>query len=197
MCGRYRLSAVERIEERFEAEQTEELHPRYNIAPTQPVPVVRQQDGRRTVSLFRWGLVPYWAKDVSIGSRMINARCESVLEKPAFRSCFAKRRCLIPADGFYEWLKASPKKRPFHFRMKDDSLFAFAGLWDCWNPPSDTPVESCTILTTAANSLVADLHDRMPVILPREHYAAWLMASSEASKLVDFLAPFDADLMRR
>lgn len=165
MCGRYRLSAVECIQERFEAEQAEELRPRYNIAPSQPVPIIRQDDGRRTVAMVRWGLVPFWAKDVSIGSRMINARCETVPEKPTFRSCFAKRRCLIPADGFYEWARAGTRKRPFHLGMKDDSLFAFASLWDCWNPPGGTPVESCTILTTAANRLVADLHDRMPVIL--------------------------------
>ncbi len=198
MCGRYRLSAVERIEERFEAEQTEELRPRYNIAPTQPVPIIRQQDGRRTVSLVRWGLVPCWAKDASIGSRMINARSETVLQKQAFRGSFAGRRCLIPSDGFYEWMKAGGRKRPFHFGMKDDGLFAFAGLWDRWEPPDGAPVESCTILTTSANSLVADLHDRMPVILPPAHYEMWLASPpSETSRLIDLLAPFDPALMRR
>lgn len=197
MCGRYRLSQVERIEHALEPEQVFGLTPRYNIAPTQPVPIVRQDDGRRTMAMVRWGLVPFWAKDVSIGSRMINARSETVLQKPAFRGCFAKRRCLIPADGFYEWAKSGARKRPFHFGMKDDSLFAFAGLWDCWKPSDGVAVESCTILTTSANSLVADLHDRMPVILPREHYEAWLAAPpSEASRLVDLLAPFEASLMR-
>jgi putative SOS response-associated peptidase YedK len=198
MCGRYRLSAVERIEGHFEAEQTAELRPRYNIAPSQPVPIVRQEDDRRRISLVRWGLVPSWAKDVSIGYKLINARSETVLQKPAFRGCFPKRRCLIQADGFYEWMKAGASKRPFHLGMKDDSLFAFAGLWDCWQPPDGVPVESCTILTTTANSLVADLHDRMPVILPREHYEAWLAAPpSEASRLLDLLVPFDASVMRR
>lgn len=198
MCGRYRLSAVERIEERFEAEHSAELRPRYNIAPSQAVPIVRQEDGRRTISRVRWGLVPFWAKDVSIGYKMINARSETVLQKPAFRDCLAKRRCLIPADGFYEWMKVGARKQPFYFGMKDDSLFAFAGLWDRWQPSDGGTVESCTILTTSANSLVADLHDRMPVILPREHYKAWLAAPpSEASKLVDFLVPFDPGLMRR
>lgn len=198
MCGRYRLSAVERIEERFEAETMAELRPRYNIAPSQPVPIIRQDAGRRTVSLVRWGLVPFWAKDMSIGFKMINARSETVLQKPAFRGCFAKRRCLIPADGFYEWMKSGARKRPFHFGMRDDSLFAFAGLWDSWRSPDSTAVESCTILTTAANGLVADLHNRMPVILPREHYETWLAAPpSEASGLVDLLVPFEAGLMRR
>jgi putative SOS response-associated peptidase YedK len=195
MCGRYRLSAVERIEERFEAEQMEELQPRYNIAPSQPVPITRQENGRRTVNIARWGLVPFWAKEASIGYKMINARSETVLTRPAFRDCFAKRRCLIPADGFYEWMKASPRKRPFHFGMRDDSLFAFAGLWDRWTSPDGPAVQSCTILTTAANSLVADLHNRMPVILPREHYDRWLSASVTQAR--DLLVPFEADLMRR
>jgi putative SOS response-associated peptidase YedK len=189
---------VERIEHALEPEQMLGLTPRYNIAPTQPVPIVRQEDGRRTLAVVRWGLVPFWAKDVSIGSRMINARSETALHKPAFRGCFVKRRCLIPADGFYEWMKGGARKRPFHFGMKDDSLFAFAGLWDCWKPSESVAVESCTILTTSANSLVADLHDRMPVILPRDHYETWLAAPpSEASKLVDFLVPLDGGFMRR
>jgi putative SOS response-associated peptidase YedK len=198
MCGRYRLSQVERIEHALEPEQMFGLTPRYNIAPTQPVPIVRQDDARRTLAMVRWGLVPFWAKDVCAGSRMINARSETVLEKPTFRDCFAKRRCLIPADGFYEWMKTGARRRPFHFGMKDDSLFAFAGLWDCWKPSDSVAVESCTILTITANTLVADLHDRMPVILPREHYAVWLGAPpSEAPKVVDLLVPFDPGLMRR
>lgn len=198
MCGRYRLSQVERIKHALDPEQLFGLTPRYNITPTQPVPIIRQEDGRRTLVIVRWGLVPFWAKDVSIGSRMINARSETVLRKPAFRQSLLSRRCLIPADGFYEWMKAGAKKRPFHFGMNDDSLFAFAGLWDRWQPSEGAPVESCTILTTSANSLVADLHDRMPVILPREHYETWLTAPpSEASRLADLLVPFEVKLMRR
>lgn len=118
------------------------------------------------------------------------------MTKPAFRQCFRSRRCLIPADGFYEWARLQPKKRPFHFGLEDGGLFAFAGLWDQWQAPDGTPVQSCTILTTAPNSLVADLHNRMPVILPREHYQAWLSeSSSEAARLAELLQPFDASLM--
>jgi putative SOS response-associated peptidase YedK len=198
MCGRYRLSAVERIEEQFEAEQISEFRPRYNIAPSQPVPIVREEAGRRTVAVARWGLVPFWAKDVSIGYKMINARSETVIQKPAFRDCFRARRCLIPADGFYEWSKLQREKRPFHLGMNDDSLFAFAGLWDSWKSADRTPVDTCTILTTTPNSLIADLHNRMPVILPREHYEAWLAAPpSEIASLVNLLLPFDASLMKR
>lgn len=198
MCGRYRLSATECLEEVFEAEAAEVPLPRYNIAPSQPVHIVRADNGRRVFVSVRWGLVPFWAKDVSIGYRMINARSETVLWKPAFREAFATRRCLIPADGFYEWKRLGSLKQPFHFGMKDDSLFAFAGLWDRWNSPDATVVESCTILTTTANGLVRDVHDRMPVILHPSHYQAWLAAPpAEAPSLIKFLVPFDPDLMRR
>lgn len=145
--------------------------------------------------MARWGLVPFWAKDPSIGYKMINARSETVAQKPAFKQSFARRRCLIPADSFYEWMKDGPRKRLFNIGMKDDSVFAFAGLWDSWEPPDGPPVESCTILTTAANSLVSALHDRMPVILPPEHYEAWLNApASEASSS---LLPVDPALLKR
>jgi putative SOS response-associated peptidase YedK len=198
MCGRYRLSAVERIEEQFEAEQTQELCPRYNIAPSQPVPIVRQQGPRRSVAVVRWGLVPFWAKDGSIGYKMINARSETVMQRPAFRNCFFTRRCLIPADGFYEWSKLQKEKRPFHLGMTDNSVFAFAGLWDSWRAPDGIPLESCTILTTTPNSLVADLHNRMPVILPRDQYEMWLSAPpSDAARLANVLKPFDSSLMKR
>lgn len=180
------------------AELSEELAPRYNIAPSQQVPIIRQEDGRRSVSTVRWGLVPHWAKDLSIGNRMINARSETITKKPAFRAAFSRRRCLIPADGFYEWGKTGKTKRPFHFTLKDQSLFAFAGLWDAWQSPDGSIIESCTILTTVANNLAADLPDRMPVILSRQHYALWLTAPfSEAANLADLLVPFDAELMRR
>jgi putative SOS response-associated peptidase YedK len=129
---------------------------------------------------------------------MINARSETVLSKPAFREAFATRRCLIPADGFYEWKRLGSLKQPFHFGMKDDSLFAFAGLWDRWSSPDATVVESCTILTTTANELVRDVHDRMPVILHPSHYQACLVVPpAEARSLIKFLVPFDPDLMRR
>jgi putative SOS response-associated peptidase YedK len=177
-----------------------EWEPRYNIAPTQSIPVIRQDRGRsaRCLSLVRWGLIPSWAKDVSIGSRLINGRSETLLEKPAFKESFRNRRCLIPADGFYEWKKVGKAKQPFHFGMQDDSLFAFAGIWDCWKSPPGQRLASCSILTTAPNELLADVHDRMPVILPQRHYEAWLTGpASEAERLSELLVAFDASLMKR
>jgi len=199
MCGRYRLSSTEEeVAEFFEAEPIEELHPRYNIAPSQPVPVIRQVGRGRAISLVRWGLVPFWAKDSSIGSRLINGRSETVLDKPSFREPFAQRRCLVPADGFYEWKKAGQRKQPFHFGMKDGSLFAVAGLWDRWQSPDGTVLESCTILTTTPNELLQDVHDRMPVILHRNHHDTWLTAPpAERRRLGELLVPFEARLMTR
>jgi putative SOS response-associated peptidase YedK len=200
MCGRYRLSRRKQlVEEYFESPSEEEdWTPRYNIAPTQPVPAVRQTGASRILSTMRWGLVPSWAADISIGSRLINGRSETVLEKPAFRDAFRARRCLIPADGFYEWKKSGKERYPFHFGMKDGSLFAFAGVWDRWKSPNGQVLESCSILTTSSNELLNDMHDRMPVILPQRHYRTWLTApASEAERLVELLVPFDASFMRR
>jgi putative SOS response-associated peptidase YedK len=206
MCGRYRLSRRKQVvEEYFESasiEPSEEAEddwiPRYNIAPTQPVATVRQTGPDRLLSMMRWGLVPSWASDLAISGRLINGRSETVLQKPAFRDSFLKRRCLIPADGFYEWKKAGKERRPFHFSMKDDSLFAFAGVWDRWKSPAGQVLESCSILTTAPNELLKDVHDRMPLILPHRHYRAWLTApATEAERLAELLVPFDARLMRR
>jgi putative SOS response-associated peptidase YedK len=145
MCGRYRLSRrKELLAEYFDAEYSDlDWEPRYNIAPTQPVATVRQVGASRILSSLRWGLIPYWAKDPAIGNRLINGRSETVLEKPAFRDSFRQRRCLIPADGFYEWKKLGRTKQPFLFGMKDDSLFAFAGLWDRWRSPSGQVLVKC------------------------------------------------------
>jgi putative SOS response-associated peptidase YedK len=178
MCGRYRLSRRKQVvEEYFESPSDEEdWNPHYNIAPTQPVATIRQAGTSRILSLMRWGLVPSWATDISIGSRLINGRSETVLEKPAFRDSFRLRRCLVPADGFYEWKKAGKERYPFHFVMKDSSLFAFAGVWDRWRSPAGQVVESCSILTTTADELLDGVHDRMPVILPQRHYQTWLTA---------------------
>ena len=204
MCGRYRLSRRKQVvEEYFESisegiSEDEAWSPRYNIAPTQPVATVRQAGAGRVLSMMRWGLVPSWASDLAVGARHINGRSETVLEKPAFRESFRARRCLIPADGFYEWKKAGKQRQPFHFGMKDGSLFAFAGVWDRWRSPAGQVLESCSILTTAPNELLADVHDRMPVILPRRHYQIWLTAPvAEAERLAELLVPFDASLMRR
>lgn len=200
MCGRYRLSRRKQVvEEYFESSSDEEdWTPRYNIAPTQPVAAIREAGQNRILSLMRWGLVPSWASDISIGARLINGRSETVLEKPAFRDSFRMRRCLVPADGFYEWKKAGRERYPFHFVMKDSSLFAFAGVWDRWRSPAGQVVESCSILTTAPNELLDGVHDRMPVILPQRHYQTWLTApATEAQRLAELLVPFDASVMQR
>jgi putative SOS response-associated peptidase YedK len=177
------------------------------------VAVVRQDpvEPKRQLSGMRWGLIPFWAKDPSIGYKMINARAETVAEKPAFREALKQRRCLIPADGFYEWKKGnsptlSPTagdkggapKTPFCFTMADDSVFAFAGLWEQWKSPEGKMVETCTIITTTPNALLADVHDRMPAILPGDAYELWLDPGfQKADAVCELLKPFDARLMRR
>ena len=200
MCGRYRLSRRKQlIEEYFETENEVDWEPRYNIAPSQPVGIIRQDPSKpeRHFSLARWGLIPSWATDSSIGFKTINARAETVADKPAFRDAFVSRRCLLPADGFFEWSRRGKEKQPFHFGMQDDSLFAFAGLWDRWKDPSGTVIESCTVLTTTPNSLLTDVHDRMPVILRRDNYDLWLDPGfKDVKALAEVLAPFDASLMR-
>src|ERR1035441_7984051 len=151
MCGRYRLSRRKQlIQEYFDTTDEVDWEPRYNIAPSQSAGIIRQDRAKpeRRFSLARWGLIPYWAKDSSIGYKLINTRSETVSGKPAFREAFESRRCLIPADGFYEWRRAGNTKQPFHFGLQDDSLFAFAGLWDCWTDARGQMVESCSILTT-------------------------------------------------
>ncbi len=174
MCGRYRLSRRKQfIAEYFETDNEVDWEPRYNIAPSQPVGIIRQ-DPSRHVSLARWGLIPSWGTDASIGFKTINARAETVASEPAFRDTFVSRRCLLPADGVFEWRRSGREKQPFHLGMQDDSLFAFAGLWDRWRDPAGAAIESCSILTTTPNSLLADIHDRMPVILRQEDYDLWL-----------------------
>jgi len=187
------------VEEYFEsASEEEDWSLRYNIAPTQSVATVRQSGANRILSSMRWGLVPSWAGDISIGNRLINARGETVLQKAAFRDSFRTRRCLIPADGFYEWKKSGKDRQPFHFCMKDGSLFAFAGVWDRWKSPTGKVLQSCSILTTAANDLLEGIHNRMPVILPPRHYRTWLTAPSvEAEGLAELLVPFDPSFMSR
>jgi putative SOS response-associated peptidase YedK len=161
MCGRYTLHhAPTAIQERFDVEAISDLAPpRFNVAPSQIAPVTRQTDGHETVG-SKWGLVPSWAKDPAIGNKMINARSETLASKPSFKNALAKRRCLIPAEGFYEWLKA--KKKPFYFRLRDRGLFALAGLWEEWiEPGSGEPLQTCTIITVEPNKLVAQVHQRL------------------------------------
>ena len=200
MCARYRLSRRKQlIQEYFDTADEVDWEPRYNIAPSQNVGIIRQDRAKpeRHLSLARWGLIPYWAKDPSIGYKLINARSETVTSKPAFREAFESRRCLIPADGFYEWKPAVKGKQPFHFGLQDDSLFAFVGLWDRWKDASGQVVESCSILTTTPNSLLAEVHDRMPVILRPEVYDLWLDADRRVDALRQMLKPYDAKQMRR
>ncbi len=203
MCGRYRLTAKERyIAEHFDvAEDEVRWSARYNIAPTQEVAVIRQDkaESQRHFTLMRWGLVPYWARDAGFGNKAINAMAETAAEKPAFRDAIRTQRCLLPADGFYEWKKLGPReKQPFNFGLKDDGLFAFAGLWDRWRAPSGDWLETCTILTTAANPLTRGVHDRMPVILCAEDYARWLDTGlTDPRRVRDLLVPLDATLMKK
>src|SRR5579864_429767 len=201
MCGRYRLTAKERyIRDHFGLDDDPPWMPRWNIAPTQQIATIRQHrsEPKRIFGLMRWGLIPYWAKDPSIGLKTINAMSETAAEKPAFRDAMRGRRCLIPADGFYEWKRlGSKEKQPYNFGMADDSPFAFAGLWERWQDRDDKIIETCTILTTKPNSLVADVHDRMPVILSAEDYDLWLdLGVIDPTVVVDCLKPFDPRLMR-
>jgi len=195
MCGRYSITQpVEAIQRVFKVAERPNLPPRYNVAPTQDVPAVRQGgDGERHLALLRWGLIPFWADDPSIGSRMINARAESAAQKNAFRAAFRRRRCLVVADGFYEWTKPETKggrKQPYRVTLTDGGLFAFAGLWEHWrDETSGETVESCTILTTDANDELADIHERMPVILNPASFETWLDPSTDPRDAQALLGP--------
>ena len=175
MCGRYTLIAdLGDLAQRFEFDGSDfSYDPGYNIAPTESVVTVRNVESREA-ALMRWGLIPFWAKDPKIGARMINARAETVAEKPAFRSALRRRRCLVLADGYYEWQKTPVGKRPFRIVMQSGEPFAMAGLWETWKDPQGNVVPSCTIITTSANDFLSPIHDRMPVILPRESEELWL-----------------------
>jgi putative SOS response-associated peptidase YedK len=202
VCNRYRLThSKQYLAERFQAADDEiEERLRYNIAPTQPVLIVRKEQGKKTrhFTTMRWGLIPSWAKDMSIGTQTLNARSETVTTKPAFRESIITKRCLIPADGFYEWRKMGSVKQPYCFEVGEGEVFAFAGLWDEWTSPDGEIIESCTILTTGPNSLVAGLHDRMPVIVTPEKYGLWLDPDvTDFAAIRDILKPYDANLMRR
>ncbi len=197
MCGRFTLTVSGRVlAELFDVEAVPELDARYNIAPSQPVLAARiGASSRREVISLRWGLIPSWADDPSIGNRMINARAEGVASKPSFRSAVRRRRCLIAADGFFEWRKVAGGKQPYLIRFADGRPFAFAGLWERWAKGPE-PVDSCTIITTRPNQLVGELHDRMPVILARADFAEWLAPEPLASgRLDELLVPCPADDM--
>jgi putative SOS response-associated peptidase YedK len=175
MCGRYTLTTSgPRVAKLFRLDATPSLPFRYNVAPSQPVPAVRADAAGRSLALLRWGLIPSWAADPSIGNRLLNARSETVAQKAAFRAAFRQRRCLLPADGFFEWRKEGRLKQPYLFRLQGGGPFAFAGLWEQWKGPDGVTVESATVLTTGANELVRPLHERMPVILRPEDHDRWL-----------------------
>jgi putative SOS response-associated peptidase YedK len=212
MCGRFTLTKEDPAEVAQDlgvppAQITQvDYRPRYNIAPTQPVPVIRQCGSTtvRRLEALRWGLIPSWAKDPAIGSRMINARGETVSSKPSFRSAFRQRRCLVIADGFYEWQKVDPagstsktKKQPYYIHLRDERPFAMAGLWEHWESTDGTAIESCTIITTQPNEVMAPLHDRMPVILGSNDYDKWLDPENkkidELQNLLRPCAPNDMD----
>ncbi len=188
------------IAEHFALFELSPFSPRFNIAPSQPVAVVRlapQPSTQRELAWLRWGLIPSWAKDPTIGNRMINARAETVAEKPAYRAAMRRRRCLLPADGFYEWQKVGRTKRPHFIRMKDDRPFALAGLWETWEGPDHSRIESCTVLTTEPNELVRLIHDRMPVILDPTDYEPWLDPTMQnMDELVPLLHPYPSDRMK-
>jgi putative SOS response-associated peptidase YedK len=194
MCGRYTLSTpAGRLAEEFQLDEAAvDLTPSYNVAPTQQVAAVLEDEGGRRLEMLRWGLVPSWADDPEIGSRMINARSETPPEKPSFRSAFRRRRCLIPADGFYEWKREEGGKQPYYFRMQDGRPFAFAGLWESWDKGGGELL-TCTILTTRPNSVAEEIHDRMPVILPHDAYNAWLDPDADREELGELMIPYPGD----
>lgn len=199
MCGRFTLNLDTRqVQESFPwLNVPQGIQPRYNIAPTQPVAVV-PNDGKQTLDHYVWGLIPSWAKDPEIGNRLINARAETLSEKPSFRSAFRRRRCLILSDGFYEWRKDpnGKTKTPFYFQLTDSRPFAFAGLWEVWRSPDGSEISSCTIITVPPNQLVEQVHNRMPAILPDDAYGLWLDPEEQEPRALEaLLRPYPAEEM--
>ncbi len=200
MCGRYSTTNTDAavLRERFAVQHgLETFVPSSNVKPTQEAVVVTSQDGHRDLVAMRWGLIPRWAKDATIASRTFNARAETVADKPSFRHAFRRRRCLVPATGFYEWQHEGRRKVPYQFIVGDGEVFAFAGLYETWQSPSGENVQTYTIITTTPNDLVAPVHNRMPVILPRDTEAAWLDPQFEdTAYLQSVLVPYPADAMQ-
>jgi len=197
MCGRYAITtAPEAMRSLFRYPDQPNFPPRYNVAPTQPIPVVRLIEGQRRFSLVRWGLTPSWVRDPRAFSLLINARGESVLDKPAFRAAMRYRRCLVPADGFYEWRREGERKRPYFVRLKAGGLMAFAGLWEAWSGPNGEEMETAAIVTTAANRSLRPIHDRMPVIVPQDAFDLWLNCREvDATTAAALIAPAPDDLL--
>lgn len=193
MCGRFILSAdAEAIREHFRVTGQFRHQPRYNIAPSQPVPVVTGSPEKRKITYMQWGLIPQWVKEAGAGYKMINARSETIGQKPAFRDSLRRRRCLVPADGFYEWKKTGGGKKPFFISLPGRKLFAFAGIWDRWVAPEGEEILTCSIITVGANEFMGEIHDRMPVILAcSEQYHSWLLAGG-GSLLTPYCGPMEA-----
>lgn len=197
MCGRYSLAIdYDTLEDRFTIRGGLQLPlaPRYNIAPTQEVLTVVNQGHGNEARMMRWGLIPFWAKDPSVGNRMINARAETVTGKPSFRQAYQKRRCLVIADGFYEWQKVQGGKTPMRMIVGGGEPFGFAGLWETWRSPEEELVLSCSIITTTPNELTAPIHNRMPVILPQEAEALWLNQDADPAVLRELLVPYAGNM---
>lgn len=195
MCGRYYFfTPADILSERFRLAGVPPLRPRYNIAPQSEAAVIVAEEGARRLATMRWGLVPSWSKDAASASRMINARAETAPEKPSFRGPFRRQRALVPADGFYEWKREGTGKRPYALRLSSREPFAMAGLWDRWKTPEGGELLSFTILTTAASPFVSSVHDRMPVILPREAEATWLDPGQSEGTLKALLVPYAGEL---
>jgi putative SOS response-associated peptidase YedK len=195
MCGRYTLIASPvQIKDFFGLEEVPEFAPRYNVAPSQEVPIVRlDEKGTRRLVQVRWGLIPSWAEDASIGYKLINARSETVADKPSFRAAFRQRRCLVPASGFFEWRANGKTKQPFYIHQRDGLPLAIAALWERWKAPEGQPVESCTLLTTEANQTLRPLHQRMPVFLAQADHTCWFEPSAKPADLLPLLRPYSAE----
>ena len=198
MCGRFALKTPPGfIQEHFHLPETPDLPPRYNIAPSQAVAVIRHLPGKSFLQLdmLRWGLIPHWSENMKTAYKPINARSETLARKPSFRAAFKKRRCLIVADGFYEWKHSGKIKQPFYVQLKKGVVFGFAGLWETWNSSDGNIIESCTIITTSPNELIREIHDRMPVILHPEQYETWLQDPPSLQSLQQLYAPYPASRM--
>ena len=199
MCGRFTLEkSLGDLGSLFQVGNLPELWERYNIAPTQPIAVIREVGGqeRRELALMRWGLIPSWSKDPGTGPLLINARAETAAAKPAFRAALRYRRCLVPADGFFEWQRIGSEKRSFHMRRRDGAPFALSGLWESWHSPDGSVLESCALLTTEANELMRPIHDRMPVILDPPDFDLWLNPDVQDLALIEpLLRPYPAEAM--
>ena len=195
MCGRFSLAATgEEVAAHYQLPEVPYVVPRYNVAPTQPVAAVRlDQAGARELTFFQWGLIPSWAKDPAMGSKMINARAETAAEKPAYRAAFKRRRCLLPATGFYEWHQLDGRKQPRYIHPTDDKLMSLAGLWEIWQSPDGGLLETCTILTTTPNSLMESIHNRMPVVVDPLDDGAWLDPETATDQLQHLLRPYADD----